>query len=409
VGPAAALTLLAAVAPTFRLRILHIVPTYLPAERYGGSIVSVHGLCAALAARGNDVHVYTTNVDGSGVSPVELGKPIDLGGVKVWYFPTGLGRGLYRSPMMGAALERRLSSFDVAHIHSVFLWPTTAAARAARKKGIPYLLSPHGMLVQDLIRRKSWLLKTTWIVLFESANVAGAAALHLTSELEAEEFRRLGLVARRIDIAPNGVDMPPEPLSQLSTRGDRARLRVLSLGRISWKKGLDRLIQAMVHVPDAELVIAGNDDEDYRPCLERLALKFGVADRTTFLGEVRGAPKWELIRSCDLFVMASYSENFGIAALEAMACGRAVVATPEVGLAQTIEESGAGLVSSGEPAALGRTLAALLSDRLRLEALGRAGAEVAAATFSWSTIAERIEQIYHECIVCNNAIGGNRV
>jgi glycosyltransferase involved in cell wall biosynthesis len=382
----------------FRLKILHVVPTYLPAVRYGGPVVSVHGLCKALAARGHDVHVFTTNIDGLDVSPVVLGKPIGIDGVMVWYFATGLGRRLYRSPSMGAALQGHLTSFDIAHIHSVFLWPTTAAARAARDKGVPYLLCPRGMLVRDLICRKSRFLKSTWIALFEKANVEGAAAVHLTSKLEAEEFGRLGLVARRIEVAPNGIDIPPRPPPEPIESGDRIRPRVLSLGRISWKKGLDRLIQAMVHVPDAELVVAGNDDEDYGPRLERLAAEFGVAERTRFFGEVRGAQKWELIRSCDVFVMASYSENFGIAALEAMACGKAVVATPEVGLARTIEETGAGLVVRGDPVVLGETLAALLANRPRLEALGRTGAEVAVTTFSWEKIAERVERIYDECI-----------
>ncbi len=380
------------------MKILHVVPTYLPAVRYGGPIVSVHGLCKALAVRGHDVHVYTTNVDGPGVSSVPLGAPFDIDGVRVWYFPTGLGRRLYRSPAMGAVLERRLDSFDVAHIHSVFLWPTTAAARIARRKGIPYVLSPRGMLVGDLFRRKSRLLKSTWVALFEKSNVADAASVHFTSELEAQEFHRLGFAARRIDIVPNGVALPPPRKSEPQPCCNQARLRVLSLGRISWKKGLDRLIKAMVYVPDAELVIAGNDEENYQPRLEQLAVENGVVDRTTFFGEVRGERKWELIRSCDLFVMASYSENFGIAALEAMACGLAVVTTPEVGLARTIEESGAGVIASGEPAALGGTLARLLADRRRLETMGQTGVKVAATAFGWNDIAERTERIYRECI-----------
>ena len=71
------------------LKLLHVVPTYLPATRYGGPIYSVHGLCKALAVRGHEVHVFTTNVDGPGDSAVPLGRPVDLDGVKVWYFPRG--------------------------------------------------------------------------------------------------------------------------------------------------------------------------------------------------------------------------------------------------------------------------------------------------------------------------------
>src|SRR5204863_3607521 len=139
------------------VRILHVVPTYLPATRYGGPIVSVHGLARALAARGHHVHVFTTNVDGDGTSDVPLGIPVPMHKVQVHYFASPLRR-LYYSPAMGRAL-RSIGEFDIVHTHSLFLWPTYAAARAARKADVPYVVSPRGMLVPELIARKSALAK----------------------------------------------------------------------------------------------------------------------------------------------------------------------------------------------------------------------------------------------------------
>ena len=152
------------------MRVLHVVPTYLPAVRYGGPIQSVHGLCAALAKRGHDVHVFTTNVDGSGDSAVPLGRPVDIDGVNVWYFASRRLRRVYWAPSMARALERDIGTFDLLHVHSVFLWPTWAASRAARAAGIPYVLSPRGMLVKDLIRAKSRFAKTAWMALIERVN-----------------------------------------------------------------------------------------------------------------------------------------------------------------------------------------------------------------------------------------------
>lgn len=377
------------------MRILHLVPTYLPATRYGGPIYSVHGLCKALAARGHEVHVFTTNVDGAGVSSAPLAQPVDLEGVKVWYFPVGLGRRLYRSPAMAKALDEYIDGFDILHLHSVFLWPTTFAARRARRRRIPYILSPRGMLVSELIARKNRLLKSAWIELFERANIAGAAALHLTAPIEAVELQKLRLGARRIDIIPNGVDMPPFEKERSS---EAEPPRVLSIGRLNWKKGLDRLILAIAHVPQAELVIAGNDEENYRVRLEACARDAGVAERVTFLGPVHGAAKWMLLRSCDLFVMPSYSENFGIAALEAMACGCPVVVTPEVGLAQTVQATGAGVVAEGRPEIFGRAIAALLSAPAERWKMGRIGARIARDQFSWSAIATQMEVVYGACV-----------
>lgn len=374
------------------MRILHVVPTYLPATRYGGPIYSVHGLCKALVARGHEVHVFTTNVDGLGVSDVVVGKAVDLDGVKVWYFPSTFGRRLFFSPAMARAIERDLGGFDILHCHYVYSWPPSFAAWWARRLRVPYVLSPRGMLVDDLIRKKNRLIKTAWIELFERANIAGAATLHVTTGLEAKELRKLGFTLGCIDIIPNGIDAPGEGISNPYDRTPAPR--ILSLGRISWKKGLDRLIAAMVHVPTAELIIAGNDEEQYLDYLEACTKKCGVAHRVIFNGPVYGEAKWKLIRSCDVFAMPSYSENFGNVALEAMACGRPVIVTPEVGLAATISQIGAGLVVDGDPEAFGKALADLLSDDARRQRMGALGASAAASSFSWRGIAEQMEAVY---------------
>src|SRR5262249_52984073 len=156
---------------------------------------------------------------------------------------------------------------------------------------------------------------------------------------------------------------------------------ILSLGRINWKKGLDRLIMAMALVPDAHLVIAGNDEEGYQPHLKVLAAVHGVAERVQFVGPVHGADKWELMRTADVFALPLYNENFGNGVLEAMACGVPVVVTPEVGLARAVQEAGAGLVTPGTPSALGRTLAHLLADKDQRRQMSERGRRSASEEF----------------------------
>ncbi|HEX4410985.1 MAG TPA: glycosyltransferase [Xanthobacteraceae bacterium] len=377
------------------MRILHVVPSYLPAVRYGGPIYSVHALCRALAERDHDVHVFTTNIDGPGHSDVPLNKPVVIDGVTVRYFDCGFGRRLYRSPAMRRTLATEAMAFDVLHLHSVFLWPTLAAARAASNAQVPYVLAPRGMLVQDLIRRKSRLLKTLWVALFERSNLSGAAAIHLTSALERIEFEKLNIRVRRIDVIANGVDVPTPPPATLSAISRRPY--VLSLGRINWKKGLDRLIAAMIHVPDTDLLIAGNDEENYQPRLEALVNDMKLSERVRFLGPVGDADKWRLLRSASLFALPSYSENFGNAVLEAMAVGCPVVVTPEVGLASAIGGAGAGIVVDGEPGKLGPAMARLISDPKCGAAMGVAGKNLAERDYSWAQIAAQAEQLYRDC------------
>ena len=280
------------------MRILHVVPSYLPAVRYGGTIFAIHGLCKALAARGHEVQVFTTNIDGPGNSPVPIGVPVNLDGVRVRYFPCPLLRRLYWAPALGRALYREIAKFDVVHLHSVFLWPTWAAARAARKAGIPYVLSPSGMLVKDLIVRRSWLAKSAWIKIVERSNVEHAAAIHLTSQVEAAELQRFGWRFPRLTIIPNGIDEPLPGNGNIAADIEAISAQqplVLFLGRLSWKKGLDRLLHAFACTRVGTLAIVGTDDEGLSQQLVKLAGDLQIAERVhilarTIIGVRKGAP-----------------------------------------------------------------------------------------------------------------------
>jgi len=142
------------------VKILHVSPTYVPAWRHGGPIYAVHGLCRELARRGHEVSVFTTNVHGDGVLSVTPGRPALLESVEVTYFEVSGSRRLYRSKDLRQRMRERVAEFDILHLHSIFLWPTRAAARIAQEHGLPYVLSPRGMLVKDLIRRRGRLRKT---------------------------------------------------------------------------------------------------------------------------------------------------------------------------------------------------------------------------------------------------------
>ena len=196
-------------------------------------------------------------------------------------------------------------------------------------------------------------------------------------------------------MVPNGVDPEPPPSPDAPAAPVRDLLAgppfLLYLGRLSWKKGLDRLIPALARVPGAVLAVAGNDEEGIRPKLDSLAREAGVAERVRFLGPVDGADKAALLHGCAALVLPSYSENFGNSVLEAMAAGRPVAVTPEVGLAEVVREERAGIVADGAPEALGEALRALLADPDR-EAMGRRGADAASRRFGWGAVAARMEE-----------------
>jgi glycosyltransferase involved in cell wall biosynthesis len=385
------------------VNVLHVVPTYVPAWRHGGPILAVHGLCKALAARGHAVTVFTTDVHGDGRLDVPLGEPVAVDGVEVWYFPVRyfpvLSRRLYISPALGSAARTGVRRFDLVHLHSVFLWPTSAAARAAERAGIPYAVSPRGMLVPALMQARGRWRKLAWMRFAERRTLERATALHATSDLEAEEAANLGLSLPPVSVIPNGVDPTPwdgdvetlsPPVRTLLAAGPYA----LFLGRLSWKKGLDRLIPALAHAPGITLAVAGNDEEDLTAGLEQLAKDSGVAERIAFLGPVHGADKAALLHRALALVLPSQSENFGNVVLESWAAGRPTIVTPEVGLAAAVRETGGGRVIEGDPRRLGEALRDLLARPETAAEMGRKGSLAAAGRFGWGAAAAEMEKVY---------------
>jgi glycosyltransferase involved in cell wall biosynthesis len=213
--------------------------------------------------------------------------------------------------------------------------------------------------------------------------------------LERAGLQTLGWNLREVASIPNGIDLPVRHLPRAA--GPFANLPadyVLFLSRISWKKGLDRLITAWQWVTGIPLVIAGNDDEGYRAALEELARSLGVSDRVIFVGPASDADKWGLYEDAQLFVLPSYSENFGNVVAEAMGMGCPVVVSPEVGMASLVQSQSAGVVTSCEPVALADTIRNLLADPSHLRALGRRGRETVRELLSWGGVAEQTERLY---------------
>jgi glycosyltransferase involved in cell wall biosynthesis len=254
------------------------------------------------------------------------------------------------------------------------------------------------MLVRDLISRRSWLAKSAWIQTIERSNLEQAAAVHLTSQLEAAELQRFGWRLPRLAVIANGVDEPPPCDGQIATDVEAIAAEqplVLFLGRLSWKKGLDRLLRAFACTKGGKLAIVGTDDERLAPRLVKLAGDLRIADRVRILPRtIIGSEKERLFAAARVFVLTSYSENFGNTVLEAMRRRVPVVVTPEVGAADIVRESGGGLVVPGDPILLGAAICQLTSDVNLARSMGEAGQRHAIAHYSWTSIAVRMEALY---------------
>jgi hypothetical protein len=157
------------------------------------------------------------------------------------------------------------------------------------------------MLVPELIRRKNRLIKTLWITLIERRTLEGAAAVHTTSEVEARHISGFGWRIPTIEVIPNGVEDPLNDLHAKISKDVAVAIAsgpfVLAFGRISWEKGLDRLLVALPNVPHVRLVIAGNDPDLHSEVLKSRSTQLALGDRVSFITRhVDGRDKEELFR-----------------------------------------------------------------------------------------------------------------
>ena len=183
---------------------------------------------------------------------------------------------------------------------------------------------------------------------------------------------------------------------------------VLSFGRISWKKGLDRLIRAMAALPTAKVLIAGNDEDNLTPSLRSAAEESGVGDRVRFLPRQIGAADREvLFAAARVFVLPSLSENFGNVVAEALIRRLPVVVTERVGAAEIVEASGGGIVVGGNLREFASAVASVLESDGCRAAMGAAGEIYARKWLSWGGIARQFENLYAE-IVGQNARPASR-
>lgn len=335
------------------MKILHVIPAYIPFHEYGGPVKGTHDLCRSLLAKKQEVEVFTTDFGLAKGYGTYSGRKLNVDGVRVTYFNIKFPARYFYCPGLFKALKYRVNSFDIVHIHSVFLHTTWAACFWCIKENIPYLINPFGALDPDMISFKSSVLKNLYIRLVEANNIRKASFIHLASEYEEKKIKELNFNTPSV-VVPRGIF--PEEYEYTDKCNSvekkypelKKKKKILFLGRIHPKKGLEDLGQAfkllLSETDKVRLVIAGTGDDMYVKSIKELYGVIGISDSTVFTGQLQGEEKLALFHESDVFVLPSYGENFGISVLEAMACGLPVIVTDKVGLASEIEKNGAGIV-----------------------------------------------------------------
>lgn len=380
-------------------RVLHVAPSMDVAA--GGPPVVVSSLVRHAAQHGYEASVLTVQS-----SAWELGEGWPSAPANTFAVPSQL-RAISGTShrQVRAAVEQA----DVIHLHTMWSPLVASAARAASSAGIPYVLSPHGMLDPWSVSQKALKKRLYWR-LVERSVVEGAASLVFTSD--AERDLAYGVSGRTIlsRVIPLGADAPPTSRADLAA-GFFAQHPELAghpllvyLGRLHSKKRPEAIIDAMPQllaaVPDARAVFVGAGDERTTGSLHARVKGLGVAHAVSFLGQLTGLAKWQTIAAATAFVLPSRQENFAIAVAEALRTGVPVLITRSIHIWQEIKAADCGIILDED--ALSTSIAAaltrLVADPALAASMSMNATALAEKSFTWDRCAQAMHALYDDIL-----------
>ncbi len=396
------------------MKILHIIPSYLPATFASGPIIPTHNLNKELVKKGVKIVVYTTNLDGKNILNIPIGQEINVDGVKVFYFPITFRPWQY-SYKFHQALAKNIEEFDLIHITSVFLSASTLGAYYAKKYRKPYIISPHGSLMKEPLKYKT-LKKKIYLYLIEKRNLA-EATVHFIVDIEKEDYFKTGLSLKKAIIISNSIDIENLQKYNNIQKHDNIRINfrkkfnidsdkkiILFLGRLYWIKGFDTLIPAFEKVikekSSAVLVLAGPDEGNYKKEIELMIgnRKLIIGKNVIFTGMLTGNDKIAAYQESDVFVLPSYTEALSMAIIEAMSFGIPIITTKNVGSADSILKANAGIVIEKNEQQLTEAILKILNEPNLAKKMGENGKRLVVEKFSADKIANKWIEEYNKII-----------
>ena len=376
-----------------RLHITHIQGIFSP--EHGGPTYSLANYCLGQAALGHQVSLRVLEGYSHTSPAVRLPPPVDMA-VEPVDRPARLGG--------STALRRRLRADptpDLYHLHGAWLRAMHYGAVEARRRRRPYVVELMGMYEPWPLRQK-WLVKRLSRLWYQDDLLRRAACLHVNSPDEAQALRRLGF-RTPIAVIPVGVDTAaadePAAWDGGSPYPDLAgQPFVLYLARIHSKKGIELLLHSWAAVvrafPDHRLVVAGSGEADYVARCRQAIHALGLEDRCRWLGPVDDAAKRWLFQHAALYVLPSYSENFGNTVAESLANGTPVLTTSQTPWTHLAAE-GCGWIAEATVGSLGERLTeALRTGAEERQQMGNVGRDLVARRYSLASVVRQIDQVY---------------
>ena len=375
--------------------------THSVSRNAGGLFESVRRLMQSLQQTGMEVCIFGIE-DENSAADIGAWMPVPARAFRP-YWPSQFGY----TPEFAPALEEFKP--DLTHTHGLWMYPSIATSHYCRRRDIPYIISPHGMLDPWAVRNSRWK-KVMAYWLYERTHLQGAACLRALCESEARAMRQFGM-KNPIAIIPNGIDLPllddgkelmvDGSLKSLKNEGKKV---LLYLGRIHPKKGLVNLLKAWAANRKSEignrkfdewlLAITGWDQGGHEAELKMLCAELKVESSVRFLGPQFGNDKASCFRHCDAFVLPSFSEGLPMVVLEAWAYGKPVLMTPECNLPEGFSVNAALRIEPDqENIKLGLHGFFQMSGNDR-QAMGARGLKLVSERFTWPRVASEMRSVY---------------
>jgi glycosyltransferase involved in cell wall biosynthesis len=380
------------------MRILFVTPYYKPAWTYGGPARSIPELCEGLARLGAQVTVLTTNANGARRLDVSLGRPVQVDGVEVHYYPLDGAGTYFYSRELARACSRYALKHDIAILECLWQYVGIAAAAACRRAGIPYIVPLRGQLLPLSLRHSYWK-KYPFMLLFGRRYLDRAAGLYCSDYSEVQAVTGLRLKAPSF-VVPNSVNTAH--FGNLPARGALRRklgiaddaVVMLFSGRLCRQKRPEIAVEALAAQSpstQAHLIVAGPDQENLSAGLRARAAASGCEARLHIIGMLNGDEILQALADSDLLLMPSeVPENFGMAAAEAMAAGLPVLTSDAVPVGRWAVLAGGGRSLPCAPEAFSNATRELLANPTQLREMGERGKQLARERFDQAVVARQM-------------------
>ena len=389
------------------MKILHVAHFFYPCLSAGG-VVNASYQIAEMQARDNSVKVISSDACKERLKFEDGRYDVDVDGIKVDYFKNISNRFKLATMLdtpLGAIfrIKNQIRDFDVVHVHEHRQTLSIIVCYFARRYGIPYVVQAHGSVLPFFQKEG---LKNIFDKVFGFKILHGASKVFALTEVEKEQYLKMGVEEDRIEIVPLGINI--EEYSNLPEGGifrekfniSKDDKLIIFIGRVHEIKGLDLLIDAFKEladsVSDVKLAIVGPDD-GYMDALNLRIAECGLSDKVIVTGPLYKKEKQEALVDCDLFVMPSKYESFTTSGLEAMACGKPLVLTKNNHIHDWVDGS-VGLACDDDKMSLKDAMAEVLFDEELSKKFGMNGRRLIQEKYNWDMINEQILNIYESII-----------